>query len=136
MATKAETKNEWIIGVGRRKESMAIVKIKEGKGSLQINKRDIKNYFPLFYQREEAVKPLVIAELTDKFDIDIKVEGGGSHGQVDAVKLGIARALLKYDENLSGKLRELELLTRDPRMKERKKYGQKGSRKKFQWTKR
>lgn len=125
-----------IIGVGRRKTSRAIVKLKEGKGSIKINKKDISNYFPLFYQQEEAIKPLSITDTKEKFDINIKVEGGGITGQIDAVKLGIARALSKYDNSLSSKLREFGLLTRDPRMKERKKYGQKKARKKFQWTKR
>ncbi len=125
-----------IIGVGRRKKATAIVKLKEGSGEIIINKRPLNLYFPLFYQQDEAIKPLIVCNLKDKFNIEIKAEGGGISGQVDAVKLGIARALVKYDPSLAPKLKEYGLLTRDPRMKERKKYGQKGARKKFQWTKR
>ena len=125
-----------IIGVGRRKTATAIVKLREGQGNIKINKRELEKYFPLFYHQEEAIKPLLVTDLKDKFDLEIKVEGGGITGQVDAVKLGIARALSRYDSSLTSKLREFGLLTRDPRMKERKKYGQKGARRKFQWTKR
>ncbi|MCM8771714.1 MAG: 30S ribosomal protein S9 [Candidatus Omnitrophica bacterium] len=131
-----ENKDKLIIGIGRRKKATAVVKMKEGKGEIIINKRTLEQYFPLFYQREEAIKPLIVTDLKDKFDFEIKTEGGGISGQVDAVKLGIARALVKYDPSLTPKLKEYGLLTRDPRMKERKKYGQKGARKKFQWTKR
>ncbi|HDN98059.1 MAG TPA: 30S ribosomal protein S9 [bacterium] len=125
-----------IIGVGRRKTATAIVKLREGSGNIVINKRSIKEYFPLFYQQQEALKPLLVTNLQDKFDLEIKAEGGGITGQMDAVKLGIARALSKYDPSLTPTLKEYGLLTRDPRMKERKKYGQKGARRKFQWTKR
>jgi len=125
-----------MIAVGRRKTARAIVKLKEGKGEIKINKKAISTYFPLFYQVEEALKPLAAVNAKDKFDINIKVEGGGITGQVDAIKLAIARALTKYDSSLTPKLRELGFLTRDPRMPERKKYGQRKARKKFQWTKR
>ena len=131
-----ESKTNLLMEKGRRKTSIAVAKLKEGSGKILINKKSLKDYFTLFYQQEEAIKPLIIAELQDKFDIEIKVRGGGITGQVDAVKLGIARALIKNDVSLISKLREYGLLTRDPRMKERKKYGQKGARKKFQWTKR
>lgn len=124
------------LGIGRRKKSTAIVKMRPGEGKIIINKRTLEKYFPLFYQQEEAIKPLIVTDLKGKFDFEIKTEGGGITGQVDAVKLGIARALVKYDPSLTPKLKEYGLLTRDPRMKERKKYGQKGARKKFQWTKR
>ncbi len=125
-----------IIGVGRRKTSTAIVKIKEGTGKIIVNKKDLNEFIPVFYKREEAIKPLIVTNLRDKFDIEIKTEGGGITGQTDAIKLAIARALTKYDSSLSTILKQYGLLTRDPRMKERKKYGQKGARKKFQWTKR
>lgn len=128
---------EQLIGIGRRKTSTAVVKLTEkGSGRVQINGKDIKEYFPVFYQEEAVMKPFTVSELGNKFDADIKVTGGGPTGQVDAVKLGIARALVKYNPSLVSQLREHGLLTRDPRMKERKKYGQKGARKKFQWTKR
>jgi len=125
-----------IIGIGRRKTSTAIVKLKEGKGSISINSKSLEQFFPISYQQESAIQSLILTGLKDKFDLEIKVEGGGLTGQIDAVKLGIARALARYDQSLVGKLREQGLLTRDSRMKERKKYGQKGARKKFQWTKR
>lgn len=125
-----------IIGIGRRKTSTAVVKLKEGKGHVFINDKEIKEYFPLPYQVDEVVKPLTVTETASQFDVYAKVSGGGITGHVDAVKLGIARAIAKYNPSLVSKLREYGLLTRDPRMKERKKYGQKGARKKFQWTKR
>ena len=125
-----------IIGIGRRKTSTAIVKLKEGKGSISINSKSLEQFFPISYQQESAIQSLILTGLKDKFDLEIKVEGGGLTGQIDAVKLGIARALARYDQSVVGKLREQGLLTRDSRMKERKKYGQKGARKKFQWTKR
>jgi small subunit ribosomal protein S9 len=127
---------QFLIGVGRRKKSVAIVKMKEGEGKITVNRKTLEQYFPIFYHQEDAIKPLIVTDLKNKFDIEVKTEGGGITGQVDAIKLGIARALVKYDSSLLPKLKEYGLLTRDPRMKERKKYGQKGARKKFQWTKR
>ncbi|MBN1445101.1 MAG: 30S ribosomal protein S9 [Candidatus Omnitrophica bacterium] len=132
----AEQTGNTILGIGRRKTSSAVVRLKEGKGKIIVNEKDLKEYFPISEQNQEAVKPLTVSELAGKFDADIKVSGGGMIGQVDAIKLGIARALVKHDPSLISQLREHGLLTRDPRMKERKKYGQKGARKKFQWTKR
>ncbi len=125
-----------LIGIGRRKTSTAIVKLKEGKGKISINKKELDQFFPVSYQQEAAIQSLTLTGLKEKFDVEIKVQGGGITGQADAVKLGIARALAKYDQSLVGKLREYGLLTRNSRMKERKKYGQKGARKRFQWTKR
>jgi small subunit ribosomal protein S9 len=125
-----------LIGIGRRKTSTAIVKLKEGKGKISINKKELEQFFPVSYQQEAAIQSLTLTGLKEKFDVEIKVQGGGITGQADAVKLGIARALAKYDQSLVGKLREYGLLTRNSRMKERKKYGQKGARKRFQWTKR
>ena len=127
---------EMIIGVGRRKTTTAVVKLKKGNGNISINNRGIKEYFVLPYQIEEVTKPLTVTETSGQFDIEVKVSGGGISGHMDATKLGIARALAKYNPSLVSRLREFGLLTRDPRMKERKKYGQKGARKKFQWTKR
>jgi len=124
-----------LIGIGRRKTSTAIVKLKEGKGKISINKKELEQFFPVSYQQEAAIQSLTLTGLKEKFDVEIKVQGGGITGQADAVKLGIARALAKYDQSLIGKLREYGLLTRNSRMKERKKYGQKGARKRFQWTK-
>jgi small subunit ribosomal protein S9 len=128
---------EQIIGIGRRKTSTAVVKIVEkGTGKILINGKALKEYFPIFYHEEEIMKPFKVSDMENKFDANVKVTGGGPTGQVDAVKLGISRALVKYNPSLTTQLREHGLLTRDPRMKERKKYGQKGARKKFQWTKR
>ncbi|MCM8805558.1 MAG: 30S ribosomal protein S9 [Candidatus Omnitrophica bacterium] len=125
-----------LIAVGRRKTARAIVKMTEGEGKILINGKNISEYFPLVTQQAEVLKPLKVVELDGKFNIEVKSEGGGISGQVDAIKLGIARALVKYNPELISRLREFSLLTRDPRMKERKKYGQKGARKRFQWTKR
>ena len=124
-----------LMGVGRRKTSTAVVKAKEGAGAITINRKPLEQYFPLAYERDEAIKPLVVTEMTGRFDLEITT-GGGVAGQVDAVKLAIARTLVKFDPSLISRLREHGFLTRDPRMKERKKYGQKGARKRFQWTKR
>jgi len=110
--------------------------MKEGTGAILVNGKTLDQYFPIFYHRDEVRKPLTVTETAGKFDIVVKTSGGGLTGQVDAVKLGISRALVKFDVALISRLREFGLLTRDPRMKERKKPGQKGARKKFQWTKR
>ncbi|MGC9066014.1 MAG: 30S ribosomal protein S9 [Candidatus Ratteibacteria bacterium] len=125
-----------LIAVGRRKTARAIVKMFEGNGKIVINGKSIEQYFPLVTQQADVVKPLKVTELDGRFNVEVKSLGGGISGQVDAIKLGIARALVKYNPDLTSKLREFGLLTRDPRMKERKKYGQKGARKRFQWTKR
>ena len=125
-----------IIGIGRRKTSTAVVKLKKGKGDIFINGKDIKEYFLLPYQIDEAKKPLSVTETAGQFDTEVKVSGGGISGQVDAVKLGISRAIAKYNPSLTSKLREYGLLTRDPRMKERKKYGLKKARRAPQFSKR
>ena len=131
-----EAGQKTLMAIGRRKSATAVVKLTEGTGAITVNKKTLEEYFVLFYHRNEAVRPFVVTETKDKFNVEIKAEGGGVTGQVDAVKLGIARALVKFEPTFTAKLREFDLLTRDPRMKERKKYGQKGARKKFQWTKR
>lgn len=125
-----------LIAVGRRKSARAIVKMHEGEGKILINGRTLEKYFPLVTQQAEVLKPLKVTQMEGRFNIEVKSLGGGFTGQVDAIKLGIARALVKYNPDFTSKLREFSLLTRDPRMKERKKYGQKGARKRFQWTKR
>ncbi|MCM8828198.1 MAG: 30S ribosomal protein S9 [Candidatus Omnitrophica bacterium] len=129
-------KENLLISVGRRKTSRAIVKMFEGEGKIIVNGRSLEQYFPLVTQQAEVLKPLKVTELDGRFDIEVKSEGAGISGQIDAIKLGIARAIVKYNPDFISKLREFNLLTRDPRMKERKKYGQKGARKRFQWTKR
>jgi len=129
-------KIDWIWGLGRRKTAVARVRIIEGSGKLQVNKRELSVYFPKSKQRSELIHPLKIVDAKSKFDIFINVKGGGPSGQVGASKLGIARALVKADSEYYQALREAGLLTRDPRMKERKKPGQPGARKSFQYSKR
>ncbi len=132
----ADASSGMLYGIGRRKTATAVVKIRQGSGRVVVNRRTLEEYFPLATNRKEALRPLEAVDLLNRFDIEVRAHGGGITGQVDAIKLGIARALVKYDPNLVSRLREFGLLTRDPRMKERKKYGQKGARKRFQWTKR
>lgn len=121
---------------GRRKESKARVFLMPGSGQITINERSVDNYFPRETLRMVLREPLEMTQTANKFDVVANVEGGGVSGQAGAVRLGIARALLKADSNFRSVLRNSGLLTRDPRMRERKKYGQKGARKRFQWTKR
>ncbi len=121
---------------GRRKTSVAQVRLVSGTGKVLINKRTIDDYFPVEVWRIHALSPLQVTDNIGKFDVFVNVRGGGLTGQSGAIRLGIARALVEYDEKLRGKLREYELLTRDPRMVERKKYGQKKARKRFQFSKR
>ncbi len=122
--------------VGRRKTSVARVYLRSGNGKIVVNKRPLDEYFPLAWRRNLLLKPLTITENMDKFDLVINARGGGSTGQAEAIKLGIARALVKYDEELKKPLRDADLMTRDPRMVERKKYGQPKARKRFQFSKR
>lgn len=123
-------------GTGRRKTSVAQIRLIQGSGKTIINNKNIAEFFPIPYQREMVLQPLKVAKLDKNFDVFIKVHGGGVTGQVDACQLGIARALIQYDEELRSPLRAKDLLTRDPRMVERKKYGLKKARKSFQFSKR
>jgi small subunit ribosomal protein S9 len=107
-----------------------------GSGKITINGRPMENYFPVDAQRLQVMQPLNLTDSASKFDIQINVSGGGINGQAGAVRHGIARALLRADLNLRPTLKAEGLLTRDPRMKERKKYGQPGARKRFQYSKR
>ena len=125
-----------ILAVGRRKEAVARVKLVRGTGKIIVNSRAFENYFPLETDRKVILQPLEITGTLNKYDIFAKVKGGGISGQAGALRLGIARALVETEPELKEILRKSGLLTRDPRMKERKKYGQKGARKRFQWTKR
>ena len=126
-----------IAATGRRKCAVAQVRLLTyGKGKITVNKRDIEDYFPVEVWREHATRPLTITDMRTNFDVVIKVTGGGKSGQTGAVSLGLARALCEFDETLRSKLRTEELLTRDPRMVERKKYGRKKARKRFQFSKR
>ena len=125
-----------VMTVGRRKNAVARVKLKEGSGKITINERDLENYFPVDTLRSEVLKPFKTTETLGRYDAKIRVNGGGSTGQAGAIKLGIARSLVAIDEDLRTNLRKAGLLTRDPRMVERKKYGQKKARKRFQFSKR
>ncbi|BAL81233.1 30S ribosomal protein S9 [Caldisericum exile] len=125
-----------ILAVGRRKTSTARVILTPGTGKFRINGRDVNEYFNVKSLLPEVFKPLEITNLKDKFDIRANVEGGGFRGQADAIKLGIARALLKVDESLKPVLKSVHLLSRDPREKERKKYGLHSARKDRQYRKR
>ncbi len=121
---------------GRRKKSIARVILRPGEGKLVINGRPFDSYFPSEALRAEVQQPLVETENQGKFDILINACGGGVHGQVGAARLGISRALIIFNPELRTRLRQGGFLTRDPRAKERKKYGQKGARKRFQFSKR
>lgn len=123
-------------GTGRRKKSVARVRLVPGEGKVIVNKRDIENYFGLETLRVIVNQPLVLTETKEKFDILVNVHGGGFTGQAGAIRHGISRALLKADENLRPELKKAGFLTRDPRMKERKKYGLKKARKASQFSKR
>ena|SRR5947207_15207666 len=123
-----------ITAIGRRKTAVARVKLKPGTGKFTINDKELKDYLTVPNQLTMAIGPLGVS--TSKFDITVKAEGGGIAGQAGAIRLGIARALIKVDAALRGTLKSKGMLKRDPRMRERKKYGQPGARKRFQFSKR
>ena len=124
-------------GTGRRKKSVARVYLTPGTGKITINKRDVEDYLSLDTLKVIVRQPLVATETADKFDVTVNVKGGGFTGQAGAIRHGIARALLQYDsENLRSSLKKAGFLTRDPRMKERKKYGLKAARRAPQFSKR
>lgn len=123
--------------VGRRKSSVARVYLAEaGKGSVVINNRDIKDYFPKATDRYVVNQPLNLLKLADKYDLKINVRGGGTTGQAGAIRLGVARAILKLDPTVRTELKKAGFLTRDPRKVERQKPGLAGARKRFQFSKR
>ena len=124
------------VAVGRRKESVARVRLRPGKGVIKVNKRSFENFFPRETHRIVVRQPIEAAGAAAKYDILATISGGGTSGQAGALRHGIARALLKSDENLRITLKKAGFLTRDPRAKERKKYGQKRARKNFQFSKR
>ncbi|MCS6999700.1 MAG: 30S ribosomal protein S9 [Bacteroidota bacterium] len=123
-------------GTGRRKEATARVRIRPGNGQIIVNGQPFEEYFPVVTTRLTALKPLHVTQTEGKFDIHVLVSGGGKSGQAGALSHGLARALLEYDASFRTVLRQHGLLTRDPRMVERKKYGQKKARKRFQFSKR
>jgi small subunit ribosomal protein S9 len=124
------------LGTGRRKTSVARIILRPGKGNITVNGREFDQYFTAESARAVVRQPLLATETADKFDVLILTNGGGFTGQAGAARLGIARALTEFNSELRGKLKDLGFLTRDPRAHERKKYGQKGARKRFQFSKR
>ena len=126
----------YFYGTGRRKSSVARVRIYNGTGKVTVNDRDIDDYFGLETLKLIVRQPLALTGTADKFDIVCRVSGGGVTGQAGAIRHGVARALLQYDAELRAALKKAGLLTRDPRMKERKKYGLKGARRAPQFSKR
>ena len=124
------------LGTGRRKTATARIFLRPGKGQITVNHRPIEHYFVNESARAYVRQPLLAAEMADRFDVLILANGGGISGQAGAARMGIARALIEFNTELRGKLKSLGLLTRDARAKERKKYGQKGARKRFQFSKR
>lgn len=125
-----------VISLGRRKTSVARVTLTEGTGEIIVNGRDGKEYFPITMQQFKLQQPFKLTETEGKFDVYARVNGGGITGQVDALRLGIARALVAIDPEHKPKLKAEDLMTRDPRAVERKKFGQKKARKRFQFSKR
>ncbi len=123
-------------GTGRRKTSVARVWLRPGRGQVKVNKRSLEEYFPRETHRLLIAQPLEVTGTASQFDVLVNVGGGGLSGQAGAVRHGIARALLTYDDKLRVQLKRAGFLTRDPRMKERKKYGQPGARQRFQFSKR
>jgi len=122
--------------LGRRKTAVARVYVKAGKGAIVVNGRDAKEYFPTSLLQDTIRRPFNVLEVDGKYDVKASISGGGITGQAEALSLAIARALVKEDETVKPALKKLGLMTRDPRMVERKKFGQKKARKKFQFSKR
>ena len=133
MAVKRE---RYVEGIGRRKTAVARVRVTKGSGAAMINEKKVGDYFPLERLRETALSPLKELKVTGNYDVQVRVSGGGIHAQADAVRHGLARALVGINEELRHRLHVLGFLTRDPRMVERKKYGMKKARRAPQWKKR
>lgn len=129
-------KTTWFYGTGRRKESIARVFLRAGSGKFTVNGREVDAYFPNHAWKHDATEPLKFTSLGDQVDVVATAKGGGVGGQSGAVRMGLSRAISRYNPELRPALRTNGFLTRDSRMKERKKYGQKGARKRFQFTKR
>ena len=126
----------WFQGTGRRKESIARVFVRPGSGKFTVNGRPVEQYFTNFAWKHDATEPLKFTNLADQVDVVVTAYGGGAGGQAGAVRMGLSRAISRFNIELRPALRKNGFLTRDSRMKERKKYGQKGARKRFQFTKR
>jgi len=135
--TAAELKpGQFCWGTGRRKKSIARVRLRPGSGKITVNERELTNYFPNVQAQSAVLAPLTATKSEGRYDVFIDVEGGGLTGQAGAAKLGIARALMAADPDTYGPLKNTGYLTRDSRMKERKKYGRRGARRRFQFSKR
>lgn len=128
--------SEVILSTGRRKTSVASITMKPGTGTIRVNGKEFTDYFPSLSMQNTILRPLEIANAIHNFDIEVRASGGGIIGQAGALRLALSRGLVIKDESLKAPLREEGLLTRDPRMKERKKSGQPGARKRFQFSKR
>lgn len=133
---KAAPGGTFIWGTGRRKSAVARVRIKPGDGKFIVNKKEVDTYFCIARDQQRVRQPLDVTETNKNYDVFVNVGGGGVTGQADAIVLGLARALIKASDDFMPKLRERNLLTRDPRKVERKKYGQRGARRRFQFSKR
>lgn len=127
---------EVINTIGRRKTSVARIYLKKGKGAVTVNGKTLEEYFPVSEHQKKALKPFSVTETEGQYDVNVNADGGGITGQCEAVSLAISRALVQINEEFKSKLRAEALMTRDPRMVERKKPGQKKARKKFQFSKR
>ncbi|PSR00902.1 MAG: 30S ribosomal protein S9 [Bacteroidetes bacterium SW_11_45_7] len=127
---------DYFQGTGRRKESVARVYMKKGSGSITVNGKDYKEYFTALHMQRNLELPAKVLEYTDQFDVKVNVDGGGKKGQAEAIRLGISRAFAQMDPELKPKLKEHQLVTRDPRVVERKKYGKQKARKSDQFSKR
>ena len=132
----ADAKAPEFLGTGRRKTSIARIRLAAGSGKITVNGRPFENYFVTETERSDAITPLTLTQTATKFDALITVKGGGPTGQAGAVRLGLARALVEFDATFRPVLKAEGMLTRDSRAKERKKYGQPGARKRFQYSKR
>ena len=127
---------EVIHKIGRRKTSVARVYMSEGKGNITVNKKDYSDFFSTAALQYKILQPFNLTDTKDKFDLSVSVKGGGVNGQAEAIRLAISRALVEFNEEFKHTLKSEGLMTRDPRMVERKKFGQKKARKKFQFSKR
>ena len=136
LSPKAPVKGGFVWGTGRRKSSVARVRLKDGTGKIEVNSKQMVEFFPTEQAQRTVTQPLRITETLETYDIFVNVQGGGITGQAGAVRLGIGRALKGIEPTLEAALREAGLLTRDSRMKERKKYGLRGARRAYQFSKR
>lgn len=136
VAVKKDARTGDALGVGRRKTSVARVRVREGSGKILVNDRPFEEYFPIDQERRLVLEVLDAVGIREKVDVLIRATGGGRHGQAGAARMGIARALVSYDSELFAPMRDNNFLTRDSRMKERKKYGLRGARRGVQFSKR